>query len=100
MKTNAAEGGALAHLNFRVRCETLGHGEGVFLIRSTDPHLTRVSYELDVVEKSQAQRRKIPFASKWRNNGPNVMCGALYHVLLVSGHVENVIFGTIPVIHA
>lgn len=54
MKTNAAEGGAIAHLNFRVRCETLGHGEGVFLIRSTDPHLTRVSYELCGGKKSSA----------------------------------------------
>lgn len=44
MKTNAAEGGSIAHLNFRVRCETLGHGEGVFLIRSDDPHLNRVSF--------------------------------------------------------
>jgi len=44
IKTNTAEGGALAHLNFRVRCETLGHGEGVFLIRSDDPHLARVSF--------------------------------------------------------
>ena len=44
IKTNAAEGGALAHLNFRVRCETLGHGDGIFLVRSDDPHLTRVSF--------------------------------------------------------
>lgn len=43
MKTNAAEGGAVAHLNFRVRCETLGHGEGVFLVRSDDSHLATVS---------------------------------------------------------
>ena len=43
IKTNAAEGGCIAHLNFHVRCETLGHGEGVFLVRSDDPHLARVS---------------------------------------------------------
>ena len=26
------EVGAVAHVNFRVRCETLGHGEEVFLV--------------------------------------------------------------------
>ena len=42
MKTNASEGGCIAQLNFRVRCETLGHGESVYLVSSDDPDLTRV----------------------------------------------------------
>jgi hypothetical protein len=68
IKTNAAEGGALAHLNFRVRCETLGHGEGIFLVRSDDPHLTRVSFPNSrIVEPAclwillPPSRRKRPF---------------------------------------
>ena len=48
MKTNAAEGGFIAQLNFRVRCETLGHGEGVFLVRSDDPDLTRVRVQCEL----------------------------------------------------
>ena len=37
------ESAAVAQVEFRVRCETLGHGEEVFLIRSDDPNLTSVS---------------------------------------------------------
>jgi hypothetical protein len=37
------ESAAVAQVEFRVRCETLGHGEDVFLIRSDDPNLTSVS---------------------------------------------------------
>jgi len=32
----ASEAGAIAHVNFRVRCETLGHGEEVFLVQEGD----------------------------------------------------------------
>lgn len=37
-----AENGALAHVNFRVRCETLGHGEAVFLIEERDTKMQKV----------------------------------------------------------
>jgi hypothetical protein len=37
-----AESGALAHVNFRVRCETLGHGEAVFLIEERDTKMQKV----------------------------------------------------------
>lgn len=30
------EAGAMAHVNFRVRCETLGHGEDVYLLQQGD----------------------------------------------------------------
>ena len=38
-----SESGAVAQVNFRVRCETLSHGEAVVLIGSDDPNLTSVS---------------------------------------------------------
>lgn len=42
MKTNVSNEGRIAHLNFRVRCESLGHGEAVFLVKKDDANLTRV----------------------------------------------------------
>lgn len=35
---------AVAQVDFRVRCETLSHGEEVLLVRSDDPNLTSVSW--------------------------------------------------------
>lgn len=35
------EAGSVAHVTFRVRCETLGHGEEVFLIALDDPGRVR-----------------------------------------------------------
>uniref|UniRef100_A0A7S1UMF2 Alpha,alpha-trehalose-phosphate synthase (UDP-forming) n=2 Tax=Grammatophora oceanica TaxID=210454 RepID=A0A7S1UMF2_9STRA len=35
------DGSSVAHTNFRVRCETLGHGEDVYLVRSDDVNLAR-----------------------------------------------------------
>lgn len=32
--TSSNNTGIAAHVNFRVRCETLGHGEDVYLVRS------------------------------------------------------------------
>lgn len=37
------ESAAVAQVDFRVRCETLSHGEEVLLVRSDDPNLTSVS---------------------------------------------------------
>ena len=37
------ESAAVALVQFRVRCETLSHGEDVMLIRSDDTNLTSVS---------------------------------------------------------
>lgn len=37
------ESGAIAHVNFRVRCETLGHGEEVFLVQAGDDKRQKVS---------------------------------------------------------
>lgn len=34
--------GSLAHVNFRVRCETLGHGEIVKLVRADDNEMAQV----------------------------------------------------------
>eukprot|EP00550_Attheya_septentrionalis_P013379 CAMPEP_0198305846 /NCGR_PEP_ID=MMETSP1449-20131203/58117_1 /TAXON_ID=420275 /ORGANISM="Attheya septentrionalis, Strain CCMP2084" /LENGTH=1234 /DNA_ID=CAMNT_0044008387 /DNA_START=498 /DNA_END=4202 /DNA_ORIENTATION=+ len=34
--------GSIARVSFRVRCETLGHGEEVFLVRSDDANLSRM----------------------------------------------------------
>ena len=34
--TPPTEAGAMAHVNFRVRCETLGHGEDVYLLQEGD----------------------------------------------------------------
>jgi hypothetical protein len=36
------ENGALAHVNFRVRSETLGHGEAVFLVEEGDASMQKV----------------------------------------------------------
>ena len=41
-----ADSGALAHVTFRVRCETLGHGEEVFLVKEDDVNLGSVSFEV------------------------------------------------------
>lgn len=38
----AVETGAIAHVNFRVRCETLGHGEEVFLVQEGDTKRQKV----------------------------------------------------------
>jgi hypothetical protein len=38
----AAQTGAIAHCNFRVRCETLGHGEDVFLVQEKDTKRQKV----------------------------------------------------------
>jgi hypothetical protein len=32
----------VAHIRFRVRCETLGHGEEVFWVQSTDTEMQKV----------------------------------------------------------
>jgi hypothetical protein len=34
--------GAIAHVNFRVRCETLGYGEDVYLIEHADTQMQTV----------------------------------------------------------
>ena len=36
------ESGAIAHVNFRVRCETLGHGDEVFLVQEGDTKRQKV----------------------------------------------------------
>ena len=38
----AAIAGAIAHVNFRVRCERLGHGEEVFLVQEGDSKRQKV----------------------------------------------------------
>lgn len=38
----ATEKGALAYANFRVRCETLGHGEAVYLVEEGDAKMQKV----------------------------------------------------------
>ena len=40
--STAVESGAIAHVNFRVRCETLGHGEEVFLVPKDDDKRQKV----------------------------------------------------------
>ena len=35
---NNSMAGCIAHVTFRVRCETLGHGEEVYLISILDPN--------------------------------------------------------------
>jgi hypothetical protein len=42
-KTADFDVGAVAHVNFRVRGERLGHGEEVFLVAQDDPTMQRVS---------------------------------------------------------
>lgn len=39
------DSGSVAHVSFRVRCETLGHGEEVFLVKEDDVNLGNVSSE-------------------------------------------------------
>jgi hypothetical protein len=46
-----AAGGCIAHVDFRVRCETLGHGEDVFLVKSDDPNLSNVSRAQNSTQK-------------------------------------------------
>ena len=36
------ETGAIAHVNFRVRCEKLGYGEDVYLIQDDDTKMQKV----------------------------------------------------------
>ena len=40
--TASFEVGAVAHVNFRVRCESLGHGEEVYLVAEEDKGRTKV----------------------------------------------------------
>jgi hypothetical protein len=40
------DSGSVAHVSFRVRCETLGHGEEVFLVKEDDVNLGNVSSEI------------------------------------------------------
>jgi hypothetical protein len=40
------EVGAVAHVNFRVRCELLGHGEEVYLVEEGDKGRTKVGFIL------------------------------------------------------
>ena len=44
-----ADSGAAAHVSFRVRGETLGHGEEVFLAREDDVNLANVSFLLSLL---------------------------------------------------
>ena len=41
-KMSIKQSGAIAHVNFRVRCETLGHGEDVYLIEDGDTKMQKV----------------------------------------------------------
>jgi hypothetical protein len=41
--TASFEVGAVAHVNFRVRCESLGHGEEIYLVAEEDKGRTKVS---------------------------------------------------------
>jgi hypothetical protein len=41
-RTAVFEVGAVAHVNFRVRCESLGHGEEVYLVAEEDKGRTKV----------------------------------------------------------
>jgi hypothetical protein len=41
-RTASFEVGAVAHVNFRVRCESLGHGEEVYLVAEEDKGRTKV----------------------------------------------------------
>ena len=41
--------GAIAHVNFRVRCEKLGHGEDVFLVQESDHKMQKVRSRTDAV---------------------------------------------------
>lgn len=53
------EAAAVAHVHFRVRCETLGHGEEVFLVPDTGG-LAKV--------RLQGHHAEIPAASKRMNS--------------------------------
>jgi hypothetical protein len=39
------EAGAIAHVNFRVRCEKLGHGEEVYLLQQGDVKRQKVRFD-------------------------------------------------------
>lgn len=41
-KTADFDVGAVTHVNFRVRCEQLGHGEEVFLVAEGDEGMQKV----------------------------------------------------------
>ena len=41
-KHNLLAGGSVAHVNFRVRGEKLGHGEEVFLVQQDDAGMRKV----------------------------------------------------------
>jgi hypothetical protein len=43
-KHNLLAGGSIAHVNFRVRGEKLGHGEEVFLVQQDDAGMRKVRF--------------------------------------------------------
>lgn len=43
-KHNLLAGGSIAHVNFRVRGEKLGHGEEVFLVQQDDVGMRKVRW--------------------------------------------------------
>jgi hypothetical protein len=47
--TASFEVGAVAHVNFRVRCESLGHGEEVYLVAEEDKGRTKVGSSCGVL---------------------------------------------------
>jgi hypothetical protein len=47
-----AQVGNVAHVNFRVRCEGLGHGEEVFLVEGTTSSTNKVRYHVMFVSPS------------------------------------------------
>ena len=51
------ESAAVAQVDFRVRCETLSHGEEVLLVRSDDPNLTsvRIDHSKSFVSKTVSE---------------------------------------------
>lgn len=44
------DSGSVAHVNFRVRCEYLGHGENIFLFRADDVNLSNVSCSIYIAD--------------------------------------------------
>lgn len=48
------EVGSVAHVNFRVRCEKLGHGEEVLLVAESDQGMQKVSFEVESVRVCDA----------------------------------------------
>ena len=64
-KTADFEVGAVAHVNFRLRCENLSHGEEVFLVAESDQGQKKVcqrtaadSYVSWMVEKALSERQE------------------------------------------